>query len=314
MLTDKKISVVTPCYHDAGSLREMHRRVAAVIQQITPNWELVYVNDASPDNAWAVLRELAAADRRVIAGDHARNFGAEAAYTAGLRLCTGDAAIMIDGDLQDPPELFVEFVRQWLAGAQVVYGVRRRRPGNPLKRAAYRLFYRIYRRLSYLDIPVDAGDFGLLDRRVVDEMNRLPESDRFLRGLRTWVGFRQVGVPYERAERYAGRSASGLVVYLRAARRGIFSFSYAPLELVSYLAAAMAVLTFAALLFYLGLAVFAPAPRGFLTQLVIILVLSAMQFLCLAVIAEYVGRTFEEVKRRPTSIIREILNDPRPKP
>lgn len=311
MLTDKKISVVTPCYNDAGSLREMHRRVAAVMQHITPTWELVYVNDASPDNAWAVLCELAAADRRVVAVDHARNFGTEAAYTAGLRVCTGDAVILIDGDLQDPPELFVEFVRQWISGAQVVYGVRRRRVENPLKRAGYLLFYRIYRKLSYLDIPVDAGDFGLLDRRVVDELNRLPESDRFLRGLRTWVGFRQVGVPYERTGRYSGRSASGLGIYLRAARRGIFSFSYAPLELVSYLAVGMAALTAAAVLFYLGLAVFYPAPRGFLTQLIITLILSAMQFICLAVIAEYVGRTFEESKRRPTSIIREILNAPR---
>lgn len=311
MLTDKKISVIIPCYNDEGSIREMCGRITAVMAHITPNYEIVYVNDASPDNAIETLREIAATDKRLIVVDHSRNFGAEAAYTSGLAVCTGDVAIMIDGDIQDPPELFPEFVTKWLEGYEVVYGIRVRRQGNPIKRLLYKIFYRLFKKLSYIDIPLDAGDFGLIDRKVINALNSLPETDRFLRGLRAWVGFKSVGIPYARAERYSGRSASGPTIYLRAARRGIISFSYAPLEIISYLAVFMTVVSVAAIIFYLALAIWFQAPRGFLTLTVLILVLAGMQFLCLAVIAEYVGRTFEETKRRPKSIIREIINDPR---
>lgn len=312
MLTGKKISIVIPCYNDGGSIREMYRRVNAVMAGITPNYEFVYVNDASPDNAIEVLREIAAQDKRFVVVDHSRNFGTEAAYTAGLAVCTGEAAITIDGDIQDPPEMFPDFVNKWLEGYDVIYGIRKKREGNIIKRICYKIFYYLFKKLSYLDIPLDAGDFGLVDRRVINVLNSLPETDRFMRGLRTWAGFKSIGIPYTRGERFSGISASGFGIYIRTARRGIFSFSYAPLEMVSYLAAFMAGLSVLAVALYLVLAIFYPPPRGFLTLIVMMLVLSAMQFLCLAVIAEYVGRTFEEAKARPKYIIREILNDPRP--
>ncbi|MBI2625528.1 glycosyltransferase family 2 protein [Candidatus Parcubacteria bacterium] len=313
MLTEKKISVVIPCYNDRGSIHEMYRRVNAVMQDVTPNYEFVYVNDASPDDAIEVLRQFAAKDKRFVVVDHSRNFGKEAACAAGLMVCTGDAAILLDGDLEDPPELFPEFVKNWLEGYEVVYGVRARRRANPIKRIGYKIFYRIFRKLSYLKMPLDAGDFGLIDRKVIEVLNRMPETDRFFRGLRAWAGFRSAGIPYARAERFSGKSASGIGIYLRAFKRGIFSFSYAPLGMISLLAVVMSVLSFAALIAYVAIAIAgaSPAPRGFLTQVVLMLVLSAMQFLCLAVIAEYVGRIFEETKRRPQYVIREILNDPR---
>lgn len=314
MLTDKLISVVVACYRDAGNVREMSSRLTSALAQVTANYEIIFVNDNSPDNAEELLLEIAAQDAHVTVISHSRNFGSQMAFTSGMRQSLGDAVILMDGDLQDPPETIPVLVVEWIKGYDVVYGVREQRRENPLMEGARKLFYRLYRRLSYIDVPVDAGDFSVMSRRVVDAMLQMPERDRFLRGLRSWVGFRQTGVPYVRAARFAGESTNSLLENVRWAKRGIFSFSYRPLELISLMALIVTFLAGAAIVIYFILYFVIPnAPRGYLTLLVAILLLGAVQLFSLSIIAEYLGRVFEEVKQRPQFIVRSIANDHRQK-
>ena len=314
MLTDKPISVVVACYRDAGNVREMYSRLTGVLPQVTANYEIIFVNDNSPDNAEEILLEIAAQDAHVTVISHSRNFGSQMAFTSGMRQSLGDAVILMDGDLQDPPETIPVLIAEWAKGYDVVYGVREQRRENPLMEGARKLFYRLYRRLSYIDVPVDAGDFSVMSRRVVDAMLQMPERDRFLRGLRSWVGFRQTGVPYVRAARFAGESTNSLLENVRWAKRGIFSFSYRPLELISLMALMVTFLAGAAIVIYFILYFVIPnAPRGYLTLLVAILLLGAVQLFSLSIIAEYLGRVFEEVKQRPQFIVRSIANDHRQK-
>jgi polyisoprenyl-phosphate glycosyltransferase len=312
VLTDKTISIVVACFRDAGNVREMYRRLTEVLAQVTPKYEIIFVNDNSPDNAEELLTELAAQDTRVTVISHSRNFGSQMAFTSGMRGSVGDAVILMDGDLQDPPEVIPAMVREWLAGYDVVYGVRERRREGFLMEAARKLFYRIYRRLSYLEMPLDAGDFSIMNRRVVLALLSMPERDRFLRGLRAWVGFRQTGVAYTRAERFAGQSTNSFLDNIRWAKRGIFSFSYQPLEMISVLAFVATLATVMGIVFYVAFFFIVPnAPRGFLTLLVVILFLGSLQLFCFSILAEYMGRIFEEVKQRPAFIVRSIINDHR---
>jgi polyisoprenyl-phosphate glycosyltransferase len=261
------------------------------------------------------LREIAAKDPRVTVIIQSRNFGAQAAFTAGMVQSTGDAVILMDGDLQDPPELIPEFVAKWNEGYDVVYGIRRRREKSMgrLTQWLYHMFYVVFQKLSYVKIPTDAGEFSLIDRKAVDWINVLPERDRLLRGLRAWVGFRQTGVEYVRPERYSGTSTNSLWKNLRWARKAVFSFSYAPLEWVSTLAAVTMLLSCIGILFYVGAFFLAPgAPSGITTIFVLVLFLGSVQLLSISIIAEYIGRIFEETKGRPRYITREILNDHRP--
>jgi dolichol-phosphate mannosyltransferase len=314
MLTDKVISVVVACYRDAGNVREMYSRLTNVLPQVSSSYEIIFVNDNSPDNAEELLLEIAGQDAHVTVISHSRNFGSQMAFTSGMRQSLGDAVILMDGDLQDPPETIPMLVAEWTKGYDVVYGVRDRRRENPLMESARKLFYRLYRRLSYIDVPVDAGDFSVMSRRVVDAILQMPERDRFLRGLRSWVGFPQTGVPYVRAARFAGESTNSLLENVRWAKRGIFSFSYRPLELISLMALMVTFLAGAAIVIYFILYFVIPnAPHGYLTLLVAILLLGAVQLFSLSIIAEYLGRVFEEVKQRPQFIVRSITNDHRPK-
>jgi dolichol-phosphate mannosyltransferase len=314
VLTDKLISVVVACYRDGGNVREMYSRLTSVLPQVTARYEIIFVNDNSPDNAEEILLEIAGQDAHVTVISHSRNFGSQMAFTSGMRQSLGDAVILMDGDLQDPPETIPVLIAEWAKGYDVVYGVREQRRENPLMEGARKLFYRLYRRLSYIDVPVDAGDFSVMSRRVVDAMLQMPERDRFLRGLRSWVGFRQTGVPYVRAARFAGESTNSLLENVRWAKRGIFSFSYRPLELISLMALMVTFLAGAAVVIYFILYFVIPnAPRGYLTLLVAILLLGAVQLFSLSIIAEYLGRVFEEVKQRPQFIVRSIANDHRPK-
>jgi dolichol-phosphate mannosyltransferase len=312
VLTGKTISVVVACYRDAGNVREMYRRLTEVLAQVTPRYEIIYVNDNSPDNAEELLADLAAQDERVTVISHSRNFGSQMAFTSGMQRSMGDAVILMDGDLQDPPEVIPALVREWLAGYDVVYGVRERRREGRLMQAARKTFYRVYRQLSYLEMPLDAGDFSIMSRRVVEALMSMPERDRFLRGLRAWVGFRQTGVPYTRAERFAGQSTNSLLDNFRWAKRGIFSFSYQPLEMISLLSFLTTLATGVGIVVYIVLYFIIPsAPRGFLTLLVAVLFLGSLQLFCLSILAEYMGRIFEEVKQRPAFIVRSILNEHR---
>ena len=259
-----------------------------------------------------MLAELAARDPRVVVVNHTRNFGSQSAFTSGMRIATGDAAILLDGDLQDPPELIADFYEKWREGWDVVYGVRMRRVTTLPMQIAYKAFYRLFRATAYVSIPLDAGDFSLLDRRVIDALNELPESNRFIRGLRAWVGFRQTGVPYVRPERPYGTSTNSLVGNVNWARRAVLSFSYAPLDLIAWLAFVTVGLSVVAALAQIVLRFVDPslAPKGFTSLLVVILFLGGIQLLCLAIIGSYLAHIYDEVKRRPPYIVESVLNAP----
>jgi len=296
MLTQKKISVISVCYNDAGSVREMYRRVTEVMKTVSPNYEIIYVDDKSPDNALEILRELAAGDKRLKVIVHSRNFGAngsisQIAYTTGMRYCTGDVAILIDGDLQDPPEMFPEFIKKWLDGYNIVYGIGKRRGGGIIMNFFRLCFYSLFAKLSYLNIPIFASDFCLLDRKALNAINSFREVDRYIRGMRPYVGFKSIGVPYERSERYSGVgfSTRHFLRFVKFAKKLIFSFSYKPIEGISYMGlifVLIGVIRFSSLFFVGG---------------VILLALS--------IIGEYIARIFDEVKGRPIGIIEEIIND-----
>lgn len=307
-----KISAVIACYRDAPAVPVMHERLVAAFAEIGSEYEIVFVNDGSPDDAGEVLAELAQRDPRVVVVNHARPFGSQSAFTSGMRIATGDAVVLLDGDLQDPPETIPRFVEKWREGYDVVYGERVERQAPRHMRWFYRAFYRVFRRLAYVAVPLDAGDFSLMDRRVVDAIDAMPESHRFLRGLRAWVGFKQVGVPYVRPERMFGTTTNSFLKNLGWARRAIVSFSYAPLELITGLALVVVAASFVSLVVQLTLRIVDPtsAPKGLTTLIVLILFLGGIQLLCLAIIGSYLGHMYEEVKRRPAYVVASILNPP----
>ncbi len=316
MLTNKRISVVPIAYKDEGNIPELHKRLTIVLRQVTPNYEIIYVNDASPDKSQEILKKLAKIDKHLTVILHSRNFGAQSAFSTGMKYATGDAVVIMDGDLQDPPSLIVEFVKKWLAGYQVVYGVRRKRERSLGRfwESIYHGFYVVFNKLSYIKVPLDAGDFSLMDREVVDQINALPEKDRFIRGLRAWVGFTQIGVKYVRPERFSGTgvSTNSIIKGTQWARKAVFSFSYAPLEWIFYLALISVLISLLAAATYLIIYIINPAaPRGFMTTLFAVLFVGSIQLISLAIISEYLRRIFEEVKARPHAIIRSIINPKR---
>jgi polyisoprenyl-phosphate glycosyltransferase len=307
-----KISAVIACYRDAQAVPIMHERLVQTFTELGCDYEIIFVNDGSPDNAREVLAELATRDPKVVVINHARAFGSQSAFTSGMRIATGDAVALLDGDLQDPPELIAEFVKHWRDGCDVIYGERVEREATRFMQFAYRRFYRVFSRLAYVNIPVDAGDFGLIDRRVVDAINSLPEKHRFIRGLRAWVGFRQLGVPYVRPERMFGTSTNSLRKNFGWARRAILSFSYAPLDVITFLALLTVVVAGLAAVIEIILKFVEPsgAPRGITTVVVVILFMGGVQMLCLAIIGSYLAHMYEEVKGRPPFVVESILNQP----
>lgn len=313
MLTKKKISVIPIAYKDEGNITELYKRLSTTLKKITNKYEIIYVNDASPDGSQSILEKLAQKDNNLTVILHSRNFGAQSAFTTGMRYASGDAVIIMDGDLQDPPELIEKFVKKWLQGYQVVYGIRRKREKSIGKiwESVYHLFYLTFNKLSYVKVPLDAGDFSLMDREVVDQINDLPEKDRFIRGLRSWVGFKQVGVSYIRPERFSGTgvSTNSLLKGLTWARKAIFSFSYTPLEWVFYLALFSVAASLFAITVYLIFYFSIPAaPRGFMTLLLAVLFMGSIQLMVLAIVCEYIRRIFEEVKGRPHAITQTVIN------
>jgi dolichol-phosphate mannosyltransferase len=302
-----KLTAVVPCYYDAQAASVMYLRLRGVFAALDVDYEIIYVNEASPDGAAEVLAGIAARDSRVRVITHSRNFGTDAAFTTGMKAATGDAVVLLDGDLQDPPELIEAFYRKWREGWQVVYGVRAKREARWLLNLAYRGFYRLCRAISNPKMPLDVGDFCLMDRAVVDAMNALPESDRCIRGLRAWVGYRQTGVAFVRPERMFGKSTLRPAALFAFARKTILSFSHAPLEALTGLA-----LTFVgasvlgALIQVLWHAVNpGSAPRGFTTMVVLVLFVGGVQMLCVSVLGWYLARIYDEVKRRPHAIVED---------
>lgn len=310
--TTKKISAIIACYKDAQAVPIMYDRLKAVFARLQVDYEIIFVNDCSPDNAEAVLSELAKNDPQLVVINHTRNFGSQNAFTSGMKIATGDAVVLLDGDLQDPPEIIEQFYQKWLAGYEVVYGDRVKREAPLVLQIAYKLFYRIFQKMAYVKVPLDAGDFSLLDRCVVNALNSLPENNRFLRGLRAWVGFKQTGVPYVRPERMFGKSTNSWLKNLGWARKAIFSFSYVPLDLITVLAFSTVFISFLMILLQIVIKLFFPlhTPSGLSTIIVLILFMGGIQLLCLSIIGSYLMHIYDEVKRRPAYIVKNILNRP----
>ena len=307
-----KISAIVACYGDAPAVPQMHERLTATFKKLGVDYEIIFVNDGSPDNAAEVLRELAQRDRKVVVVTHTRNFGSQSAFTSGMSVARGDAVVLLDGDLQDPPELIESFYAKWREGYDVVFGQRVDRDAPLHMRVFYKLFYRVFRMASYVPIPLDAGDFSLMDRRVVDVMNKLPENNRFLRGLRAWAGFRQAGVPYLRPQRQFGETTNSLRRNLGWARKAIFSFSYAPLELITMLALITVFGAFLMIVVQVLVRLLRPdlVPSGFSTLIILILFMGGVQLLCLSIIGSYLAHIYDEVKRRPPYVIESVTNAP----
>jgi len=310
MTTDHPtLSVVAPCFNEEGVLHELYRRISQVLDSSGESWELVLVNDGSRDRTPEIMRELHVQDERVKVVDFARNFGHQIAVTAGMDYARGDAVVLIDADLQDPPELILEMLTKWRAGYEVVYAIRAERKGETwFKEFTAKAFYRIIYKITDIEIPMDTGDFRLMDRKVVDALKTMHEKHRFMRGMSVWVGFRQTGVKYVRAERYAGETKYPLKKMLKFAMDGITSFSYFPLQLATYIGFVSALLAVLGIIVTIILRLSGShAFLGQATTLVSVLFLGGVQLICLGILGEYLGRIYDEVKGRPLYIVREAL-------
>ena len=307
------LSVVVPCCDEEAVIGETHRRLVATLQSVPElDFELVYVDDGSRDTTLNLLRELQHADARVRVLALSRNFGHEIAITAGLQYAAGDAVVLIDADLQDPPEVIPEMLERWRRGADVAYGLRTERDGETrFKRWAASVFYRLLNRLVAIPIPLDTGDFRLMDRKVVDAVLAMPERDRFVRAMVAWTGFRQEPVPYRRAARAAGETKYPFGKLLRLAIDGILSFSLAPLRLVTWLGFLATGLAVAGIAYVLVLRLLTDAwVSGWASLLVAVLFLGGVQLLCLGILGAYLGRIYGEVTHRPLYLVKERLGFP----
>jgi glycosyltransferase involved in cell wall biosynthesis len=304
------LSVVVPCMNEEEVLRQTHQHLVAVLQKSAMNFEIVYVDDGSADSTPEVLRELQMSDTKIRVIQLSRNFGHQVAITAGLEHASGDAVVIIDADLQDPPEVILEFLAKWLDGYDVVYGVRAERDGeSAFKRLSAKVFYRFFSHMSDTQMPLDTGDFRLLDRRVVDALISMPERDRFVRGMVSWLGFSQIAVSYHRASRAAGTTKFSLFKMVRFALDGIFSFSILPLRLATWIGFAASGVAVAGIIAVL-LERFFQVPglvKGWPSAVIGELFIGGAQLVCLGIIGEYVGRIYGESKRRPLYIVRERI-------
>jgi polyisoprenyl-phosphate glycosyltransferase len=307
-----KLSVVIPCYNEEAVIHELYRRVTqACRSQVGDRYELVLVNDGSFDETWAMLQELAHNDDRIVAVDLSRNHGHQLALSAGLSLARGERILVIDADLQDPPELLPEMMRLMEGGADVVYGQRVERDGETwFKRVSARVFYRLLLRMTDVGIPPDTGDFRLMRRPVLEALLAMPEQQRFIRGMVAWIGFRQVPLEYRRDRRFAGETKYPLRKMLTFAIDAITGFSIAPLRISFYVACFFLLFALVTIIYvliswlYLG-----PVP-GWTSIFLTVLILSSVQLFSLAVIGEYLGRVFMQTKQRPLFIVREIVSAP----
>ena len=305
------VSAIIACYKDAQAIPIMHARLKAVFQTLNIAHEIIFVNDGSPDDSESVIKALSKEDRSVLGISHSRNFGSQAAFRSGMEAATKNACVLLDGDLQDPPELIEQFVAKWREGYEVVYGRRVKRDAPFLMGIAYKLFYRVFQAFSYVSVPRDAGDFSLMDRRVVRSVLSFPERDLFIRGVRAFVGFRQAGVDYVRPERMFGVSTNNLLKNVGWAKKGILSFSNTPLNMLS---AVGLVLFSCSLVLSLGfllswLAFPNSAPRGFTTLILSVIFFGSVNLLAASLIGEYIAKIFEEVKARPHFVRCHLIRD-----
>lgn len=304
-----RVSVVVPCYNEEEVIGETHRRLTAACQTaVGQDYEIVYINDGSRDSTWPFLSAIAHADEHVVAICLARNFGHQIALTAGLNHCSGRRILMIDADLQDPPELLAGMMRVMDDGADVVYGLRTERQGeSAFKKATASVFYRLLSRLTDVAIPQDVGDFRLMTRKALDALLSLPEQHRFVRGMVSWLGFRQVAFPYVRHERFAGETKYPIKKMLRLAIDAITGFSIIPLRMSIWFAVAAFVVAVGLIIYALVSWLFFNVSPGWTSLLIVLSFFASAQFFCLGVFGEYLGRTYQEVKRRPLYLIDEVV-------
>ncbi len=308
----KKISAVIACYKDALAIPIMHKRLTKTFREIDVDYEIIFVNDGSPDNSEAILKELVRKDPKVIGVNHSRNFNSQMAFTSGMDIAVGDAIVFLDGDLQDPPEIIKKFYKKWVEGYDVIYGIRAKREAPLWMAISYKIFYRIFHKMSYIQIPLDAGDFSLIDRKVFNVLKQFPERDRFLRGLRAWVGFKQTGIKYVRPERMFGKTTNNFFKNFQWATKGIFSFSYVPLQLMTFLSLLVFFVSLFGMVIQIILRFIIPTtPIGITTILIVVLFIGAIQLLGISILGEYIGKIFEEVKQRPRYIVKSIFKNPK---
>jgi glycosyltransferase involved in cell wall biosynthesis len=304
------LSVVIPVFNEEENLPELHRRLRETLEGAGTPYRLLFVNDGSGDRSLDYLRALCASDARVSVLSFSRNFGHQISISAGIAHADGDAVVVMDADLQDPPEVIPHLLDRWAEGNDVVYAVRRKRKEGGAKRAAYNLFYRILGGISSVEIPRDSGDFSLMDARVVAHLRAFPERNRFLRGLRAWVGFRQTEWVYERMVRASGEPKYRTRHLVKLALDGFFAFSTVPLQIATYLGFMAAGLGFLYLLFALASRFLYNTPAGWTSLAAIILFLGGTQLMILGILGEYLGRVYEEVKQRPLYILDERIGFP----
>jgi nucleoside-diphosphate-sugar epimerase/glycosyltransferase involved in cell wall biosynthesis len=304
----KSITAIVACYKDNLAIPIMYQRLTSTFQKLGIDYEIIFVNDGSPDDTLQVIERISAIDLRVLGITHSRNFGSQMAFRSGMELATKDAVVLLDGDLQDPPELIEEFYKQWMDGYEIVYGSRVKRDMPRSLEFLYKGFYRIFSKFSYIDIPLDAGDFSLIDKRVMKWILDSPERDLFMRGIRAYVGFNQTGVEYIRPDRMFGNSTNNLIKNFEWAKKGIFSFSNVPLTVLTSFG-------LLALVTSIGLAVMSAilrvvnpeiAPKGVTTLLILILLFGSVNIFAIGLVGEYVGKIMIEVKQRPR-LIRSAL-------
>lgn len=301
------LSVVIPVYNEQENLPELLSRLLKVLNTIGLSYEIVFVDDGSKDQSPSLLYQLSGQDEHLVVVELARNFGHQIAVSAGLDYVRGQGIVVMDADLQDPPEVLPQFIAKWQEGYEVVYAIRQKRKESWLKRVAYAVFYRILHQLADIDIPLDSGDFCIMDRRVVEILNAMPERNRFVRGIRSWVGFRQTGLAYERSTRYAGKSKYSFRKLLALALDGLISFSYVPLRVIAVAGFGVSAFSIALAIFYaLKRILVGLNPPGFATLTVALFFLSGVQLITLGVIGEYIGRISDEVKQRPLYIVRRV--------
>src|ERR1700688_4846867 len=309
--TKHSVSAIIACYKDGQAIPIMYERLKKTFTGLNVDHEIIFVNDCSPDDSEEVIRSISRNDRRVLGISHSRNFGSQAAFRSGMEIATKNSCVLLDGDLQDPPELIEQFVGKWREGFDVVYGRRVKREAPLPMQIAYKMFYRLFDAFSYIKIPRDAGDFSLVDRRVMEAMLRFPERDLFLRGVRAYAGFRQVGVDYVRPERMFGRTTNSLWKNLGWAKKGILSFSYVPLDIMSSSAIILCVISFLMVVGQLLAKLLFPnlAPKGFASVIILIVFFGSLNVLAISVAGEYIAKIFEEVKQRAHYIRRSIIRD-----
>jgi dolichol-phosphate mannosyltransferase len=305
-------SIIAPIYNESGNIPELYRRLREVLDSTGEDWELILIDDGSTDHSADLIRQYADQNSRIRPVIFARNFGHQIAVTAGLDFSQGDAVVIIDSDLQDPPEVILDLISKWKDGYQVVYAVRSEREGESwFKLFTASFFYRLISNITDVKIPLDAGDFRLLDRQVVDVLNQMREKHRFLRGMSSWVGFRQTGVPYRRAARQVGETKYPFRKMFRLAINAVTSFSYFPLQLATYIGFIAAGLSILAIPIVIAIRLWGTETPllGQTTTLIAVLFLGGVQLISLGILGEYIGRLYDEAKGRPLYIVLEGPDD-----